>query len=64
MEYILKKMEYILKVLNKELEKREKRAKENFERLCNLEKEIERLHQENIILRKDLFELSKEHFKK
>jgi hypothetical protein len=57
-------MEYILKVLNKELEKREKRAKENFERLCNLEKEIERLHQENIILRKDLFELSKEHFKK
>jgi len=57
-------MEYILKVLNKELEKREKRAKENFERLCNLEKEIERLHQENIILRKDLFELSREHFKK
>ena len=57
-------MEYILKVLNKELEKREKRAKENFQRLCDLEKEIERLHQENYMLRKDLQELSKEHFKK
>jgi hypothetical protein len=57
-------MEYILKILNKELEKRETRAKENYKRLCDLEKEIERLHEENYMLRKDLKELSKEHFKK
>jgi len=57
-------MEYILKILNKEIGERERNAKENYKRLCDLEKEIIRLHEENYMLRKDLKELSKEHFKK
>jgi hypothetical protein len=57
-------MQYILKILNKEIGEREKRAEENFERLCYLEDEVRKLNELNQQLRKDLQELSREHFKK
>ena len=57
-------MEYILKILNKEIGEREKRSEENFERLCYLEEEVRKLNELNQQLRKDLQELSREHFKK
>ncbi len=57
-------MEYILKVLNKEIGKREIKAKKNYKYLCHLENEVNRLYKENRMLREDLQELSREHFKK
>jgi hypothetical protein len=57
-------MEYILKILNKEIGKREIKAKKNYKYLCHLENEVNRLYKENRMLREDLQELSKEHFKK
>ena len=55
---------HILKILNKEIGEREKRSEENFERLCYLEEEVRKLNELNQQLRKDLQELSREHFKK
>lgn len=57
-------MEYILKILNKELKEREERAIENYKKLNDLENQIKKLQAENIMLRNDLKELSKEHFNK
>ena len=58
------KMQYILKVLNKELGEREKRAVEWYGNYQKLYEDYHKLKAENEILRKDLFELSREHFKK
>lgn len=57
-------MKEILRVLNKDLERRNKNAKQFFEKYCKLDEENNKLKRENEILRKDLQELSKEHFKK
>ena len=54
----------ILEVLNKELEEREINAKKFFRQYNDLRKDLDRLMVENDMLRKDLQELSKEHFKK
>jgi len=57
-------MKHVLKVLNafieskvREIESKDERIKEQWQEICQLEKE-------NEMLRKDLAELSKEHFKK
>ena len=54
----------ILEVLNKELEEREINAKKFFRQYNDLRKDLDKLMVENDMLRKDLKELSKEHFKK
>ena len=54
----------ILEVLNKELEEREINAKKFFRQYNDLRKDLDRLMVENDMLRKDLQELSREHFKK
>ena len=54
----------ILEVLNKELEEREINAKKFFRQYNDLRKDLDKLMVENKMLRKDLEELSKEHFKK
>jgi hypothetical protein len=54
----------ILEVLNRELEEREKRAMEFYRKYNDLRKDLDKLMIENDMLRKDLQELSKEHFKK
>lgn len=51
-------MIHILKILESEIEARQIRAKELFDKYCRLENEFKKLQQENEILRKDLFELS------
>jgi len=54
----------ILEVLEQELERRIERSKENYNLFCEQEKINKKLKPENEMLRKDLAELSKEHFKK
>ncbi len=54
----------ILEVLEQELERRIERSKENYNLFCEQEKINKKLKAENEMLRKDLAELSKEHFKK
>lgn len=54
----------ILEILENELELRKTRSKEFWHEHCKLEKEVKKLKAENEMLRKDLQELSKEHFKK
>lgn len=51
-------MNYILKVLEQELERREHRAKENFKIMLDLERENIKLKEQVDILKKDLRELS------
>jgi len=51
-------MNYILKVLEQELERREHRAKENFKIMLDLERENLKLKEQVDILKKDLRELS------
>lgn len=57
-------MKHVLKVLNEELKQREIRANEWYDRYQKLYEDYHNLKKENEILRNDLFELSKEHFKK
>lgn len=57
-------MQYILKVLNEELKQREIRAREWYNRYQKLYEDYHDLKAQNDMLRKDLQELSKEHFKK
>lgn len=54
----------ILQLVEAELELRQERSKENFREYLRMERECKRLQKENEMLRKDLQELSKEHFKK
>jgi hypothetical protein len=54
----------ILELINKELEEREINAKKFFRQYNDLRKDLDKLMVENDMLRKDLQELSKEHFKK
>ena len=56
-------MKYVLKALNKELRTQELRANEWFDSYQKLYEEYHDLKKENELLRKDLQELSKEHFK-
>lgn len=51
-------MNYILQVLEQELERREHRAKENFKIMLDLERENIKLKEQVDILKKDLRELS------
>jgi len=53
----------ILEILNREIEERKRVAKLNYQKLQDQSEEIKKLRAENEILRKDLFELSQEHFK-
>ena len=57
-------MQKVLEVLNRELEEREKKAMEFYRKYNDLRKDLDTLMVENDMLRKDLKELSKEHFKK
>ena len=54
----------ILEVLEAELERRIERSKDNYRLFCDQEKINKQLRAENEMLRNDLAELSKEHFKK
>jgi hypothetical protein len=54
----------ILEVLEAELEKRVERSKDNYRLFCDQERINKKLRAENEMLRNDLAELSKEHFKK
>ena len=54
----------ILQLVEAELELRQERSKENFREYLRMESECKRLKKENEMLRNDLAELSKEHFKK
>lgn len=54
----------ILELVEAELELRQIRSKENFAEYMRMERECKRLKKENEMLRKDLAELSKSHFKK
>lgn len=54
----------ILELVERELELRQERSKENFSEYIRMERECKRLKKENEMLRNDLAELSKEHFKK
>jgi hypothetical protein len=54
----------ILELVERELELRQERSKENFREYIRMERECKRLKKENEMLRNDLAELSKEHFKK
>lgn len=54
----------ILELVERELELRQERSKENFREYIRMERECKRLKKENEMLRNDLQELSKEHFKK
>lgn len=56
-------MKYVLKALSKELKDLEIRANEWYDRYQKLYEEYYDLQEENEMLRKDLQELSKEHFK-
>lgn len=51
-------MNYILQVLEQELERREHRAKENFKIMLDLERENNKLKEQVDILKNDLRELS------
>jgi hypothetical protein len=54
----------ILEVLEAELERRVERSKDNYRLFCDQERINKKLRAENEMLRNDLAELSKEHFKK
>jgi hypothetical protein len=54
----------IFEVLEAELERRVERSKDNYRLFCDQEKINKKLRAENEMLRNDLAELSKEHFKK
>jgi hypothetical protein len=54
----------ILEVLEAELERRVERSKDNYRLFCEQERINKKLQAENKMLRDELFELSKEHFKK
>lgn len=54
----------ILEVLEQELQSRKDRARQNYDLFAEVQLENKRLKEENEMLRKDLAELSKEHFKK
>jgi hypothetical protein len=56
-------MKNILEILDKEIERREQDAKVFYKQYNELRKDYNDLVKENEILRNDLFELSKEHFK-
>ena len=57
-------MKHILEILDREIERREQDAKVFYKQYNELRKDYNDLVKENEILRNDLFELSKEHFKK
>jgi len=57
-------MIHILEVLNTEFERREKRAKDMWEAYAEMRDRNIELEKQIEILKKDLFELSQEHFKK
>ena len=54
----------ILQLVEAELQLRKERSKENFREYIRIKQECKRLKKENEMLRNDLAELSKEHFKK
>lgn len=57
-------MEHILRIIDKDLDRRIKETAEFIDKYNDVKKENEKLKAENKMLRNDLFELSKEQFKK
>ena len=57
-------MKHILEILNNEIARREKDAQLFYKQYNELRRDYNDLVKENETLRNDLFELSKEHFKK
>ena len=57
----MKDFKNILSLIENELESRNEKATENYRLYCKVVEENERLKKENAMLRKDLFELSKEY---
>ena len=53
-------MNNILSVLEEYIEQHKQKSKENYNNYVKMKEEVERLTKENIMLRNDLFELSKE----
>jgi hypothetical protein len=53
-------MNNILSVLEEYIEQHKQKSKENYNNYVKMKEEVERLTKENIMLRNDLFELSKD----
>lgn len=60
----MKEFKNIFIAIEKELEELKEKKEDNYRLFCKLDEENTRLKRENQMLRNDLFELSKEHFKK
>jgi len=53
-------MNNILSVLDEYIQQHKEKSKENYNNYVKMKEEVERLTKENIMLRNDLFELSKD----
>ena len=53
-------MNNILSVLEEYIQQHKEKSKENYNNYVKMKEEVERLTKENIMLRNDLFELSKD----
>ena len=60
----MKEFKNIFIAIEKELQELKEKKEDNYRLFCKLDEENTRLKRENQMLRNDLFELSKEHFKK
>ena len=60
----MKKYKNIFLLIEQDLEEKKEKIKEYYELYCKVDNENQRLKQEIKNLRNDLFELSREHFKK
>jgi hypothetical protein len=60
----MKEFKNIFLLIEKELEERKEKSIENYRLYEKMDEENRRLRRENEMLRNDLLELSKEHFKK
>lgn len=60
----MKEYKNIFLLIEQDLEEKKEKIKEYYELYCKVDNENQRLKQEIKNLRNDLFELSREHFKK
>lgn len=60
----MKEFKNIFLLIEKELEDLKEKSEDNYRLFCKADAENHKLRRENQILKNDLFELSKEYFKK